>query len=469
MSRIRYIFGTMFTGFAECAILFWFFAPYTTVGVAESLPGRNARTFLLAALVVFVSILWRRLGSSPIPAKSFSLNKSTFMTIRRLMLFTGLISLARFCGPLISQSLPFIGDKLTPHESIVYLLLLAGSTTALHVAKVFTKGLVATADEILAVDHRKPVIYFRSFEKELAKSGFRQHGFRFLYRAFLTDDRDGTYLHASALPHPPSLGAMTLYRNNRKMREVLGISRARVDEQSMFAMALSNIGPYVALGRPTENCRNMDLGAAKKFVSNEEWKDSVVDWLDKCIAVVIEAADSSSLGWEIEQTIRIVSPTSVLIICPHTHSDYQSFSEAYSHLFPMGLPKARPRSRLLTFDENWSPRELTNVERELTKSLQPFFKQVQEESAFENQAHGQLMLDKPFEWGRNLESGEVEIPNSFNDTRLLIRDQWLKWISSLFGPKSADNWIIRFLAWNYALVEAIKIHRQQKRRRRQTK
>jgi len=32
MSRIGYIFGTMFTGFAECAVLFWFFAPYISDG-----------------------------------------------------------------------------------------------------------------------------------------------------------------------------------------------------------------------------------------------------------------------------------------------------------------------------------------------------------------------------------------------------------------------------------------------------
>ena len=468
MSRIGYIFGTVFTGFAECAVLFWFFAPYNTVGL-QSLPGRSARTFLLAALVVFVSVLWRRFGPSPIAAKSFSLKKSTFLMIRRLALIAGLISLTRFCGPLISHRLPFVGSKLTPDESIAYLLLLAVSVSALQIARIFVKELVATADEILAVDHRKPVIYFRSFEKELAKSGFQQHGFRFLYSALLSDSRDGIYLRASALPRPPSLGAMTFYRNNRRMREVLGISRARVDEQAAFAIALSNIGPYVALGRPTENCRNMDLGAAKKFVSNEEWKDSVIDWLNKCTAVVVEAADSSSLGWEIEQAIRVVPPTSVLIICPHNDSDYQSFSKAYSLLFPKELPKARPRSRLLTFDENWLPRELTNVDRELTKSLQPFFKQVQEKGAFENQAHGQSMLDKPFEWGLKLESGEVEIPNSFNETRLLIRNQWLKWISSVLGPKSADNRIVRCLAWNYALVEAIKIHRQQKRRRRQAK
>ena len=52
---------------------------------------------------------------------------------------------------------------------------------------------------------------------------------------------------------------MTFYPNIKKMRNILGTSMARMDEQFVFARALSNIGPYVALGRPTENCQNMDL------------------------------------------------------------------------------------------------------------------------------------------------------------------------------------------------------------------
>jgi len=462
MNRIGYIFSVMFTSFVECAVLFWLFAPYNTVGVVDSLPSRSAQTFLLAVTAIFFCALWRRFGPSPMTTESFSLKKSTFLLIRRLLFVAALISLARFCGPLISRGLPFFGAKLTPRESIVYLLLLASSIAAIHLARMFVKKLVATADEILAIDHRKPVIYFRSFEKELAKSGFQQNGFRFLYRAFLSSDAAGAYLRASAFSRPPSLGAMTFYANNRRMRELLGISRARVDEQSVFAIALSNIGPYVALGRPTENCRNMDLGAAKKFVSNEEWKDSVIDWLNRCTAIVIEAADSSSLGWEIEQTIRIVPPTSILIICPHTGSDYQSFSEAYRHLFPKGLPRERPRSRLLTFDENWLSIELTNIDMELTRSLQPFLKRVQEKSTFEKQSRSEMNLNRTFEWRQKLESGELEAPKSFNDTRLFLEDRYLKSFSSILGSKSVDSRIIRCVAWFSSLVETIKIRRQQK-------
>ena len=50
----------------------------------------------------------------------------------------------------------------------------------------------------------------------------------------------------------------------------------------------------------------------------------------------------------------------------------------------LGFIQRFPRSRLLTFNENWLPRELPNVDKELTGSLQPFFQQVQQDNVIES-------------------------------------------------------------------------------------
>lgn len=83
-------------------------------------------------------------------------------------------------------------------------------------------------------------------------------------------------------------------------------------------------------------------------------------------------------------------------------------------------------------------------------------------SALDNQA--QLVLNKTFEWRLKLKSGEMEIPDGFKDTQLLIRDYYLEGLSSMFHPKFSDHWIVRGIAWFGALVEAFKIRRQQARR-----
>jgi hypothetical protein len=255
--------------------------------------------------------------------------------------------------------------------------------------KLLIKNLIATADQVLDIDNRKPVLYFRSFEKELSASSTRVNTLKslnFFSRLFSQlvfskthmpdfSDMPGLYLVATPTKSK-SIGALTHGRNVRKTRSILGIPRHRWDEQIVFARALSILGPYIALGRSNENTSNMDLGAAKKFVSNEEWRDTVNIWLQKSVAVVLEAADSASLGWEIQQTISLLPPTAVLIICPQTDSDYESFKKAHGHLFPKGLPEVRPPGRLLIFNELWQPTALNNVDNDATRTLQPFFDQV---------------------------------------------------------------------------------------------
>ena len=85
-----------------------------------------------------------------------------------------------------------------------------------------------------------------------------------------------------------------------------------------------------------------------------------------------------------------------------------------------------------------------------------------DDSELENQ--GQLILNKTFEWRLKLKSGELKIPDSFYDTQLLLREHYLESLSLMVHPKFAANRIVRCVAFFGALVEAIKIHRQQKHR-----
>lgn len=83
---------------------------------------------------------------------------------------------------------------------------------------------------------------------------------------------------------------------------------------------------------------------------------------------------------------------------------------------------------------------------------------------FCNPDPNQQVLNKLFEWRLKVKSGELEIPDSFKDTHLLIRDYYREAISEMFHPMVADHRIFRGIAWFGALVETIKIRRQQKHR-----
>jgi hypothetical protein len=187
------------------------------------------------------------------------------------------------------------------------------------------------------------------------------------YRKQLRDGRDGYYMFA---------GMSGRYGGRAAERRALGVTRSGFDEQIVFAAAFDTVGPYVALGRPTEDFRTMDLGAAKKYVENHEWQDAVRKWLESCAAVVIEAADSEGLAWELQQVVRIVPPQRVLVVCPQIGTEYETFRTRSASVFPAGLPSKRPNSRLLAFGDSWQPMQLRNVEFDALATLRPFFDRI---------------------------------------------------------------------------------------------
>ena len=125
----------------------------------------------------------------------------------------------------------------------------------------------------------------------------------------------------------------------------------------------------------------MDLSAAKMYVSDAEWQNVVRDWLGRCAGVVLEAGDSSGLGWEIQQVALLVPPRRLLLICPISDAEYESFLRVYSGFFPLGLPSTRPRSRLLIFGDDWRSRELHNIDFDASKTLEPYFAQLRKTDA----------------------------------------------------------------------------------------
>ncbi|MDA1315396.1 MAG: hypothetical protein O2968_18865 [Acidobacteria bacterium] len=120
----------------------------------------------------------------------------------------------------------------------------------------------------------------------------------------------------------------------------------------------------------------MDLGAAKKYVANDQWQEVIRLWLEECAAVVLDAGGSAALGWEIDQVVLLVPPQRVIVMCSYTDDEYKSFVQAHSRRFPLGLPRRRPTSRLMVFDSAWRARELANINQNASETLAPFFAQV---------------------------------------------------------------------------------------------
>jgi hypothetical protein len=381
MKEVKYFSITVLAAFSVCGAVFWTVVPYITDYYLSKL-GYAAFIFAFGLLLVGGGLLryvyeHLRVGLDG-SSRSCKVITAAFPLVG-IALFYG--SIGRIGLPYLSPMLDISISKAQNGEFILWYVLLAlGSSIytfgTLHrrilgidmVSKLRSKVLGfrafenLSADEILARDPRPPILYLRSFNRELDKAtvkGRLQH-----WRNLMSGE---AYLF--------SLFPGKIFYGSRSLTHALGSWRSPFDEQMIFADVFSRLGPYIAIGRPSEYFENMNIGAMKKYVGDDEWQHVILQWLSKCAAVVLEAGDSDGLSWEMEQMVKLTQPTKVLIILPFQDKDYDDFRHYTARIFPRPLRDIKASSRLLMFSSDWCPIQLTNFDYTLADTLEPFFEQ----------------------------------------------------------------------------------------------
>jgi hypothetical protein len=345
--------------------LLWLFAGNISTEVAERLPEKHAASYTIAAFaIVLAGSWWQVVRPRGNPHRGLSMATATMML--RISKLAMIVALSRFVLPLMTTRFGMFSSKPNLSATALWWGIGYVASTVARLVRVFLKHALPSAEDVMMNDARRPVIYFRSFDKELQRAP-RLRWTRLAQR--FRQSQGGYYL---GVRQPGDV----IFSSRSRRGRAIGSERTSLDEQMLFAQAFETIGPYIALGRPNEGYRDMDLGAAKKYVSNDQWQDVVRQWLQECAAIVLEAGDSAALGWEIDQIVLLVPPQHVIVMCPYTDDEYNSFVQAHSRRFPLGLPRTRPTSRLLVFDSAWRARELPNVNHSASETLAPFFAQV---------------------------------------------------------------------------------------------
>ena len=167
---------------------------------------------------------------------------------------------------------------------------------------------VLSAQDVLANDTRPPVIYLRSFK----------------------DDRDSSVSTMKnrfplwRLLHPFKLWASGL-----------NIFDTRTEEE-VLAEALLQIGPVVGIGRPGEKLPQ--LGAARVYVGDDHWQQTVHDFLSRAGLVVLRLGKTPGFFWEVEQSATKMDPARLILLVPLSRRKYDEFCERAAVHFPKGLP-----------------------------------------------------------------------------------------------------------------------------------
>jgi TM2 domain-containing membrane protein YozV len=184
-----------------------------------------------------------------------------------------------------------------------------------------------TADEARAADPRPPVVYLRSF---------------------VADDQ------------PLLTFAYT----------------ASVSAEQEIAFAMDRIGPFIAIGKPGE--RLPELGAARLYVADEDWRMVVGEMMRDAALVVIRAGETPNLWWEIDETMKQCPRQRVIIVELGAPGSLPGFDARFAQTFGapaanvqperskllvallrLFVPYARSLGRIIYFDAGGAPHEET--------------------------------------------------------------------------------------------------------------
>jgi hypothetical protein len=118
----------------------------------------------------------------------------------------------------------------------------------------------------------------------------------------------------------------------------------RGDEEEQIAVAMNEIGPFIAIGKPGEALP--ELGAGRTYQRDEDWQDWVKRMMGSAELVVFRAGHTEGFWWEVSQAVLGVKPERILFLLPFGAAKYSEFRLRAEQYLPCKLPDHphKPRS-----------------------------------------------------------------------------------------------------------------------------
>src|SRR5262245_34882465 len=146
---------------------------------------------------------------------------------------------------------------------------------------------------------------------------------------------------------------------------VLSFGTMFTDEEEL-ADVLRPFGDLIAIGQPGEDLPKP--GAARIYVSDEDWKKEVKRRMRAARLVVIRAGVGENLLWELKQAVETLNPEKVLILVLYMKSEnYESFRTKVNPVLGVSLPEVAKRFRrggFIAFAPDWEPSFLPHTSGE---------------------------------------------------------------------------------------------------------
>lgn len=201
-------------------------------------------------------------------------------------------------------------------------------------------------DYVRAGDTRPPILYLRSF----------------------LDDRKQTLVAysrwavaAGVLPPRmlPSPWNYILLLSPVRVLRVL-FNRCVDTSEEQIGLFMRQLGPFVAIGQPGDTFAAP--GAARMYVTNDEWKGVVDSYLAESKYIVLQPAGTEGVWWEVERVLTNVPVQKVLFCLVNFHlrqNDYEAFLIRTRPLLKQPIPLAgglTTTPAFLFFSDDGTPR-----------------------------------------------------------------------------------------------------------------
>jgi len=204
------------------------------------------------------------------------------------------------------------------------------------------KHQLATAEELMSRDSRRPVLYLRSF----------------------LDDTEASKM-------PVEFGSFFVLDT----------------EEELLGKLMNKIGPLVAIGMPGEKLPQ--LGAARMYVSDEQWQERVQSLMEGASLVLLRLGQTKGFWWELQHAVLKVQPPRLVLIVPYEIEEYDRFRLKAQTYFPRPLPECPKPKRfqfrwaiglgtvrgLMYFQQDWTPVYENLTLLRLPIDLRPFVRE----------------------------------------------------------------------------------------------
>jgi hypothetical protein len=190
--------------------------------------------------------------------------------------------------------------------------------------------------EAMARDPRPPVLYLRPFAEDD----------RMTYDAPVGTRRGGVETSAGA--------------------------KGSASHERAIARALRTVGPVIAVGKPGE--RIAPFGAARIYVSDAEWQDTVLSLIKRSALIVLQPEATQGTWWELNMVVRHVDARRVLMLVPDPSQrplGYDRVRHVTAQVLSVALPEAPGKCNAVIFDEDARPITFPFGDKP-EKTLEPF-------------------------------------------------------------------------------------------------